>query len=141
MTSPREIVVDTPEALDACCADIERCIRLGFDTEFVGEASYHPELCLVQVATESTLYLIDPFAIPSLDAFWKYVVNPTHRVVVHAGREEVRLCHVAFGQAPTRLFDLQIAAGLVGFPYPLSHGALVHQLLGHKLVKGETLTE
>jgi ribonuclease D len=39
------------------------------------------------------------------------------------------------------LFDLQLAAGLAGFSYPLSHGALVNQVVGVQLAKGETLTE
>jgi ribonuclease D len=141
MEAVREIVVTDPAALEACCAHLATTSRLGLDTEFVGETSYHPELCLIQVATESALYLIDPFAFESLDSFWKFVASSTHQVVVHAGREEVRLCHRAFGQVPARLFDLQIAAGLVGLPYPLGHGALVYHVLGTKLSKGETLTE
>ncbi len=141
MEAVREIVVADPAALEACCAHLATTSLLGLDTEFVGETSYHPELCLIQVATESALYLIDPFAFDSLDAFWKFIVSPTHQVIVHAGREEVRLCHRAFGQVPARLFDLQIAAGLVGLPYPLGHGALVYHVLGKKLSKGETLTE
>src|SRR5205823_8793536 len=60
---------------------------------------------------------------------------------VHAGREEVRLCHHWTGRTPGNLFDLQIAAGLVGMTYPLGHGNLVNQLLGVQLAKGETLTE
>jgi ribonuclease D len=42
---------------------------------------------------------------------------------------------------PGNLFDLQIAAGLAGLPYPLGHGNLVQQVLGIRLRKGETLTE
>ncbi|MCI0683932.1 MAG: HRDC domain-containing protein [Gemmataceae bacterium] len=141
MEPPKELLVNQADQLDACCAHLAECSRLGLDTEFVGETSYHPELCLVQVATETVLYLIDPFAFPALDGFWKFIASPSHRVVVHAGREEVRLCHRAFGQVPARLFDLQIAAGLAGLPYPLGHGSLVHQVLGKKLMKGETLTE
>jgi ribonuclease D len=136
-----EILVADPDELDRCCAKLAACTRLGLDTEFVGEHSYHPELCLVQVATEDALYLIDPFAVGSLDAFWHIVTSPTHLVVVHAGREEVRLCHRAFGQVPARLFDLQIAVGLVGMPYPLSHAALASHVLGKRLSKSETLTE
>src|SRR5207237_9144737 len=45
------------------------------------------------------------------------------------------------GRMPGALCDLQIAAGLVGLTYPLSHGSLVSQLLGVQLAKGETLTE
>src|SRR5262249_53569097 len=75
------------------------------------------------------------------DAFWKVALDPSHTVVVHAGREEVRLCRLWTGQTPQHFFDLQVAAGLVGMSYPLSHGTLVNQLLGVQLAKGETLTE
>jgi ribonuclease D len=98
-------------------------------------------LCLVQVATSERLVLIDPVAVGPLDDFWKLVIDPAHQVVVHAGREDVRLCRLWSGQAPGNLFDLQIAAALVGYAYPLGHGALVSQVLGVQLSKGETLTE
>jgi ribonuclease D len=137
----REVLVHTAEDLAKCCAHLAECRRFGFDTEFVGEESYHPRLCLVQVATPEALYLIDPLAISSLEPFWKEVVDPANQAIVHAGREEVRLCHIWSGQTPGNLFDLQIAAGLAGYPYPLGHGALVLSVLGKKLAKAETLTE
>jgi ribonuclease D len=136
-----EQLITQPEELAACCEHLMAGHRFGLDTEFVGEDTYHPRLCLVQVATAERLYLIDPLSVGPLDAFWKVVIDPDNLVVVHAGREEVRLCHLWSGQTPANLFDLQIAAGLVGMLYPLSHGSLVHQVLGVQLVKGETLTE
>ena len=113
-----EHVVTKPEELLRCCEHLAQQKLFGFDTEFVGEESYHPYLCLVQVATAERLYLIDPLTVGPLDAFWKVLVDPAHQVVVHAGREEVRLCRHWTGQAPSNLFDLQIAAGLAGLQYP-----------------------
>jgi ribonuclease D len=141
MVEPEEHLVVESAELAACCAHLAACKRFGLDTEFVGEDNYHPKLCLVQVAAADKLFLIDPFAVGPLDAFWKLVVDPANLVIVHAGREEVRLCHLWSGQTPGNLFDLQIAAGLVGPAYPLGHGPLVHQVLGIRLSKGETLTE
>lgn len=141
MDQSKEVLIHTAAGLQQCCAQLAKSHRFGFDTEFVGEESYHPRLCLIQVATNDALYLIDPLALPSLEPFWQLVVDPANQVVVHAGREEVRLCHIWSGETPGNLFDLQIAAGLVGFPYPLSHGALVGQVLGKKMAKAETLTE
>src|SRR5215475_12716458 len=126
----REELVSRPEELAACCAYLETCPVLGMDTEFVGEETYHPRLCLVQVATPERLILIDPLSVGPLDAFWKLVVDPANLVIVHAGREEVRLCRLWTGQTPGNLFDLQLGAGLIGMTYPLGHGTLVHQLLG-----------
>lgn len=136
-----ETVVIRPRELAECCDYLAQRRRFGFDTEFVGEESYHPHLCLVQVATEERLFLIDPLAVGPLDPFWKLVVDPANEVVVHAGREEVRLCRLWTGQTPGNFFDLQLAAGLVGLSYPLGHAALVSQLLGVQLAKAETLTE
>ncbi len=137
---PEEIVT-TPEGLAACCERLAASHRFGFDTEFVGENTYHPHLCLVQVATDERLTLIDPLTAGPLDTFWKLVVDPANLVVVHAGREEVRLCRLWTGQTPGNFFDLQIAAGLAGLAYPLSAGSLINQVLGVQLAKGETLTE
>ncbi len=141
MPSLPEQVITQPDELTDCCAYLAGCPRIGFDTEFVGEDSYHPRLCLVQVATDDRLLLIDPLTAGPLDIFWQLVVDPSRLVVVHAGREEVRLCHLWSGRTPGNLFDLQIAAGLVGLAYPLGHAALVSQLMGVQLAKGETLTE
>ncbi|HBI46375.1 MAG TPA: ribonuclease D [Planctomycetales bacterium] len=137
---PEEIVA-TPEELAVCCAHLAGHPHFGFDTEFVGEDTYHPRLCLIQAAAPDRLFLIDPLSTGPLDAFWGLVVDPSRVVVVHAGREEVRLCRLGTGKIPGNLFDLQIAAGLVGMTYPLGHGPLVGQVLGVHLSKGETRTE
>src|SRR5438128_3164935 len=141
MSEQVEQLIVEPAELADCCARLATCPHFGLDTEFVGEESYHPKLCLVQVATEDKLFLIDPFTVGPLDAFWKIVVDPANQVIVHAGREEVRLCRLWTGSIPGNLFDLQIAAGLVGLAYPLGHAVLVNQVLGVQITKGETLTE
>src|SRR5438270_2269356 len=136
-----EVLVTQARDLEACCGAIAACPHIGLDTEFVGEDTYRPDLCLIQVATPERLYLIDPLTAGPLDAFWKLVVDPGRVVVVHAGREEIRLCRLWAGQAPGNLFDLQLVAGLAGLPYPLGHAGLVGQVLGVHVPKGETLTE
>ena len=73
-------------------------------------------VCLTEETTE-TLYLIDPFAFAdeALRPVWDLLADPARALVVHAGREEVRLCHRAVGRMPGNLFDLQIVAGMVTF--------------------------
>jgi ribonuclease D len=141
MNPLEEFVVADPASLVECCARLAETTVIGFDTEFVGEDTYEPSLCLIQVSTPTALCLIDPLSAGPLDAFWRLLVDPARTVIVHAGREEIRMCRRWSGQAPTNWFDLQVAAGLVGLTYPLGHGALVYQLLGHHLTKAETLTE
>jgi ribonuclease D len=132
--------VDEPARLAECCDHLRDRSAFGFDTEFIGEDTFHPRLCLVQVATDERLFVIDPFSAGPLDAFWALVADPSRVKVVHAGREEVRMCQHGCGRPPENLFDLQVAAGLVGIGYPMGHAALVWQLLRVQLSKAETLT-
>src|SRR6266480_2329974 len=108
-----EIVVTDAVALADCCAHLARCEQVGLDTEFVGEDSFHPKLCLIQLATPDTLYLIDPFAFAEevLRTVWDLIADPARTLVVPAGRKEIRLCHRAVGPTPGHLHNLQIAPG------------------------------
>jgi ribonuclease D len=136
-----EQLVDSPQGLAECCDHLAICSAFGFDTEFIGEETFHPRLCLVQVATVERLFVIDPLAVGPLEQFWELVADPARVVVVHAGREEIRMCRQGCGRPPGNLFDLQVAAGLVGLGYPMGHAALVYQLLKVQLSKAETLTD
>jgi ribonuclease D len=136
-----EYIVTDPEGLRTCCEDVAQSPQVGFDTEFVGEDTYVPHLCLVQVATPRALYVLDPFDCGPLDEFWHLIADPTRLVVVHAGREEVRICNGAISRPPGNLFDVQIAAGLLGLGYPLGYGPLIQAVLRKRLQKGETLTD
>lgn len=137
---PEKIISD-PSGVQACCDDVADSKQVAFDTEFVGEETYVPDLCLVQVATPRALYILDPFSCGPLDELWELIASPDRIAVVHAGREEVRICNGAIGRPPANLFDVQIAAGLLGMGYPLGYGPLVQSLLRRKLTKGATLTD
>ena len=135
-----EHVVAHPEQLAPCLDHLEQAPLIGFDTEFVGEDAYRPELCLVQIATADALYIVDPFACGPLERFWEILTDPAKTIVVHAGREDIRICNFAIGRSPT-VFDVQLAAGLVGYTYPIGYAGLVQDLLGNRMTKGETLTD
>jgi len=127
--------------LAAYCERLARASQIAFDTEFVGERTYRPVLCLVQVAADGELALIDPLAIKDMTPFWEAVARPGHETIVHAGRGEVAFCLQAVGRAPAGLFDVQIAAGLAGVEYPAGYGNLINKLLGETPNKAETRTD
>ena len=133
--------ITTDRELVDFCREISRADRIGFDTEFVSEDTYRPQLCLVQVAAAGKLAVIDPLSARDLRPFWELLVDPSRETIVHAGREELLFCLAAVGSAPARLFDLQLAAGLVGYEYPAGYGSLMSKLLGVRPQKGETRTD
>ncbi len=134
-------LIDSPEGLTELVAHIRDRGRFAFDTEFVSEETFDPVLCLVQVATDSRLAVVDPLRVGDLAPFWDAVIDSGLEVVMHAAGEDLRICRLKTGTVPRRVFDVQIAAGLVGFGYPLSLGNLVHQSLKVSLAGGETRTD
>ena len=55
---------------------------IGFDTEFVGEKTYIPILCLIQIVSENDIYLIDTLRVRDLRQFLGILENPEIDVVV-----------------------------------------------------------
>lgn len=133
--------ITTDRALVEYCERSQGAKWIGFDTEFVSENCYRPELCLLQVAVDGEYAIIDTMTIDDLMPFWDLLVDGDHITVAHAAREEFLFCYRACGERPKRLFDVQLAAGMVGFEYPASYGNLVSRLLNKSIDKGETRTD
>jgi len=112
---------------------------VGFDTEFISEGRYEPALCLLQLSTPEGIWIVDPLAVPELGTLW--TVLATRELVTVAARQEIKFCHKGAGTAPAKVLDLQVAAGLLGFGYPLSHTNLVLRVLSEKIHGGESFTD
>ena len=135
--------VKTPAALAELCGRLRAAGRFALDTEFVGERTYLPRLCFVQVATEEFIGLVDTLAFADLDPLWDLVADPNIQKVLHAAREDLRLAYYGGEKRlPQNIFDTQIAAGFIGLPsFPLSYARLAEALMGVKLSKAETRSE
>src|SRR5262245_46083235 len=136
-----ESLIATPSGLAELVEDLRASGRFAFDTEFVSEETFEPVLCLIQVATRERLAVVDPLAIRDLSSFWDLVIDPSVEVVMHAASEDLRICRFKTGTVPHRIYDVQIAAGLTGFGYPLSLVNLIGQALRVSVSGGETRTD
>jgi ribonuclease D len=134
-------IITTPGQLAKLVEHLRECGRFALDTEFVSEDTFEPILCLLQLATRDRLAVIDPLAVRDLSPLWALVNDPSIEVVMHAAGEDLRICHLKTGSLPRRVFDVQIAAGLVGLSYPLSLVNLVYQVLSRSLSGSETRTD
>ena len=133
--------ITNQESLHQLCDKILSERVVAFDTEFVAEDSYKPELCLIQVAVGGNVEIIDPYLSGDLTPFWNTLVDPANTVIVHAGREETLFCYRATKKLIPNLFDIQVAAGFLGFEFPASYGNLVHRFTGVLLDKEETRSD
>jgi ribonuclease D len=123
------------------CQRLSRAKRIGIDTEFVSEDTFRPELCLVQVATDHELAVIDPYRVKNLTSFWQILSEGAHTTIAHAAREELNFSLLSCHRPPANLFDTQIAAGLTSSEYPSSYGSVVTRFLGTQAAKGEQRTD
>ena len=133
--------ITTDKGLKDFCRRARNCEFIGFDTEFVSENRYRPQLCLLQIAADNKFAIVDTLSVKDVAPFWMLLVEGSHTTIVHAAREEFMFCYRACGKRPNKLFDVQLGAGMTGLDYPASYGNLVSKLLGGRVDKGETRTD
>jgi ribonuclease D len=114
---------------------------VAFDTEFIGEESFRPRICLVQVATSSRVALVDPLSGVDPRPIYEVVADPAVRTLVHAGEQDIGAVRDTLGCPVANLVDTQIAVALLGLPWPSSLGTMLEQFGGLRLGKAHTFTE
>lgn len=112
-----------------------------FDTEFIGEETFYPKICVIQVATPSRLALIDPLEIEDLMPIWALVADSEVETIVHDGGQDLDPVRRATGTEPQAIIDTQICAAFLDMPWPSSLAKVVDRFAGHQLAKGHTFTE
>lgn len=134
-------LVATQQELSSLLAHLRAEGRFAFDSEFIGESSYHPQLCLVQIATAKRIAIVDPMMPIDLLPFWELVCDPGIEKIVHAGEQDLEPAWRHVGRRPANVFDTQVAAGFASMAYPVSLAKLIQEVLGVSLAKGLTFTQ
>ncbi|HEX8524258.1 MAG TPA: ribonuclease D [Tepidisphaeraceae bacterium] len=133
-------MVASDHSLRELIAHLRDSKTFAYDSEFIGELTYLPKLCLIQVATTSRIALIDPLAGLDLMPFWELLGDDSVEKVVHAGDQDVEPVGRHLGRPAANVFDTQLAAGFIGMAYPVALLKLVHEIIGIKLGKGLTFS-
>jgi ribonuclease D len=133
--------VDSAPKFEVLLRKLSSQAVIGLDTEFISEGRYEPELCLVQLSTADEIFIVDPIVFPGLRPLWDLLVAPGRELVTVAARQEVKFCAKGADVAPASVLDLQIAAGLLGYGYPLSHTNLCLRILNARVNGGESFTD
>lgn len=135
------LYIDSQELMEQFAVENQGITWMGFDTEFVGEKRYYTLLCLIQIVTEKGIYIIDSMVVKNLTIFYDLIADPDIIKITHAGENDYRLLHIEGKVLPKNLFDTQIAAGFIGYNYPISFRKLVASELSIHLGKGYTVSD
>jgi ribonuclease D len=132
------LTIENAEGLVELCKQLKGSDWLAIDTEFERTQTYYPKLCLIQVANEEIVAIIDPFAVANLDPFFEILYDKSIIKVFHSAHQDLEIFFNLKAAIPTPIFDTQIAAPLLGYAEQIGYAKLVHQLLGVEL--GKTFT-
>ena len=138
---PPLLITDTAE-LDALCTRLRSQSFVTVDTEFMRERTYWPELCVVQLAGEAEVAVVDALA-PGLDLapLGALLADRAVEKVFHAARQDIEIFVLRFGDVPRPLFDTQVAAMVAGFGDQVGYDSLVSALTGGHIDKAHRFSD
>ncbi len=114
---------------------------IALDTEFIRERTYYPKLALVQLrACNGEEQLVDPVALPESGTLGPLLQGGAVKIM-HSPGEDLQAFRHGWNLIVGPVFDTQLAAALVGLGAGKSYQALVEDLLGVHLEKGETRSD
>lgn len=123
-------------SVDEIADELGRLDYIGLDTEFMREKTFFAELSLVQISTGDAIWCADPLSDLDTQRFWPVALDCGW--VVHSARQDIEVIYQAAGQMPARLFDTQVAAGLLGYAPQLGYAGLVSELFDVEIPKTHT---
>lgn len=109
-------LIDTADALARLADRLSDVSEIAVD--FEGEYNLHRygiHLCLIQIADQSGIYLVDPVVLGSVAPLRGLFGRPEVTKVMYSADEDVKLIKKGQGFGVAGLFDLQIAARLLGY--------------------------
>ncbi len=133
--------VATQAEVTQLIADLAGEERVAIDTEFHGERSYIPHLMLVQIGTETDIWLIDPLADIDLTPLFEFLAQPTPLVIGHALHNDLEIIYLKYGVVMQGVFDTQVAASFLGFGLQIGLTGLLRELADVRLPKGAQMAD
>ena len=108
------IWVDRPAVLRRVVAELNNEPLLAVDTESNSLYAYQEQVCLIQISTPRTDYLIDPLAIHDLSSLGPLFSNPDTETIFHASEYDLICLTRDFAFQFSNLFDTMLAARILG---------------------------
>ncbi len=136
------VLITNSADLAALCGRLRQEAWITIDTEFMRERTYYPELCVVQLAGQQDVAVVDAQA-PGMDLapLGELLAEEAVLKVFHAARQDVEIFLELFGAVPKPLFDTQIAAMVAGFGDQVGYDALVQALSGGQIDKAHRFSD
>ncbi len=134
--------IDTPDDLRRLARTLSGESLIAFDTEFLWERTYSPKLGLIQIASSTSTWIVDPLSIPGkgMEPLVEVLVCPDILKVAHAVDQDQICMFREYGQVAAPVLDTAIAAALTGLGEQIGLSSLLSKVLRIEVQKGYSRT-
>ncbi len=108
------VYIDSASGLNDFIADLRKETLIAFDLEADSMFHFKEKICLIQVATASSSYIIDPLTIPDLSPLSQILSDPDITKIFHGADYDVRSLYRDYQIAIHNLFDTELASRFLG---------------------------
>ena len=142
-------LITTAEEIQSISDRLKTKQIIAFDTEFIREKTFFPQLEIIQIATDEEAWLVDaqafvadeegtahPAVQPLLDIF----LDENILKVVHAAQADQECLHTSYNMVATPVMDTAIAASLCGLGENIGLANLLKSVLKVNIRKGYART-
>jgi ribonuclease D len=106
--------IESNEALEKLCLRLAVEKELAIDLEADSMHHYREKVCLIQISTRHSTWLVDPLVISNFEPLAVLLANENILSVFHGGDYDIRSLHRDFGIKVANMFDTMIAAQFIG---------------------------
>lgn len=112
---PEPVIIDSDAALRRLVETLRTETAIAVDTESNSLYVYHERVCLIQISTRTTDYIIDPLTLDDCSPLAAVFEDERIEKVFHAAEYDVMCIKRDFGFAIHHVFDTMVAARICGY--------------------------
>jgi len=132
------LLVNTPETAKQAAEHLRQASILGIDTEYDSFRYFREKLCLIQIYTPATTYVLDATADLDFSFLARLFKSKSIVKILHAADNDIRLLKRDYGFEFQNIFDTHRAAMILGFRQ-LSLDKMIKEFLGVELKKSKKM--
>lgn len=129
------MIINTNKQLNNVIEILKNTSQIAVDTEFYWMRTYYPELCLVQLATENEIFLIDTLKDLEFKKLKEIFEDKDILKIIHSATNDIPIIKRFFNCEVNNIFDTQLAATFLGFQTQSSLKTLLKEILDIEIEK------